>query len=76
MAAFMGLVVGSFVDLQQFGFGLAIAILVDVTIIRVLLLPSAMALFVCWNWWLPENVARIARVEPSALEPPPGRAGY
>ncbi len=70
-AAFMGLVVGSFVDLQQFGFGLAIAILVDVTIIRVLLLPSAMALFGRWNWYLPERVARVARVEPLPLEPPP-----
>ncbi len=67
--------VGSFVDLQQFGFGLAIAILVDVTIIRVLLLPSAMALFGRWNWWLPDSVARVTRVEPSTLQPPPGRVG-
>ncbi len=67
-AAFMGLVAGSFVDLQQFGFGLAIAILVDVTIIRVLLLPSAMALMGRWNWWLPAGVARVFRVEPSPLE--------
>ena len=68
-AAFMGLVVGSFVDLQQFGFGLAAAIIVDVTIVRALLLPSAMALFGRWNWWLPEPVAKVARVEPSALQP-------
>jgi uncharacterized membrane protein YdfJ with MMPL/SSD domain len=66
-AAFMGLVAGSFVDLQQFGFGLAVAILVDVTIIRVLLLPSAMTLMGRWNWWLPPGVARVARVEPSPL---------
>jgi len=48
-AAFMGFVVGSFVDLQQFGFGLAAAILIDVTIVRALLLPSAMRLFGRWN---------------------------
>jgi RND superfamily putative drug exporter len=71
VAAFMGLVAGSFVDLQQFGFGLAIAILVDVTIIRVLLLPSAMTLMGRWNWWLPTNIARVARVEPSPLAPAP-----
>jgi RND superfamily putative drug exporter len=71
-AAFMGFVAGSIVGLQQFGFGLAIAILIDVTIIRALLVPSAMKLFGRWNWWLPERAARIFRVEPSPLTPPPG----
>ncbi|HEX2112080.1 MAG TPA: MMPL family transporter [Gaiellaceae bacterium] len=68
-AAFMGFVAGSIVGLQQFGFGLAIAILLDVTIVRALLVPSAMKLFGRWNWWLPPNVARVFRVKPSPLEP-------
>src|SRR5437773_11614173 len=68
-AAFMGFVVGSILGLQQFGFGLAIAILLDVTIIRALLVPSAMELFGRWNWWLPPNVARVFRVKPSPLSP-------
>jgi RND superfamily putative drug exporter len=68
-AAFMGFVAGSIVGLQQFGFGLAIAILLDVTVIRALLVPSAMKLFGRWNWWLPGGVARVFRVEPSPLEP-------
>ena len=66
-AAFMGFVAGSIVGLQQFGFGLAAAIVLDVTIVRALLVPSMMALFGRWNWWLPENVSRIARVKPSPL---------
>jgi RND superfamily putative drug exporter len=66
-AAFMGFVAGSLVGLQQFGFGLAAAIIIDVTIIRALLVPSVMKLFGRWNWWLPERVARIARVEASPL---------
>jgi RND superfamily putative drug exporter len=66
-AAFMGFVAGSIVGLQQFGFGLAAAILIDVTIVRALLVPSAMKLFGTWNWWMPERVARIARVEASPL---------
>jgi putative drug exporter of the RND superfamily len=66
-AAFMGFVVGSILGLQQFGFGLAAAILIDVSIIRALLVPSAMALFGRWNWWLPGNVARVFRVKPSPL---------
>jgi RND superfamily putative drug exporter len=69
-AAFMGFVAGSIVGLQQFGFGLAAAILIDVTIIRALLVPSAMKLFGRWNWWLPDRAARIFRVEPSPLAPP------
>ena len=73
-AAFMGFVAGSIVGLQQFGFGLAVAILIDVTVIRALLVPSAMKLFGRWNWWLPDWAARIFRVEPSPLAPPPAPA--
>jgi putative drug exporter of the RND superfamily len=67
VAAFSGFVAGSVVGLQQFGLGLAVAILVDATIVRALLVPSLMALLGRWNWWLPESVARIARVKPSPL---------
>ena len=66
-AAFMGFVAGSVVGLQQFGFGLAAAILIDVTIVRALLVPSAMKLFGKWNWWIPDGLARVVRVEPSPL---------
>jgi uncharacterized membrane protein YdfJ with MMPL/SSD domain len=66
-AAFMGFVAGSIVGLQQFGFGLAAAIIIDVTLIRALLVPSVMKLFGRWNWWLPDWAARIARVAPSPL---------
>jgi RND superfamily putative drug exporter len=68
-AAFMGFVAGSEVGLQQFGFGLATAIIIDVTLIRALLVPSIMKLFGRWNWWLPDWAARVARVEPSPLAP-------
>jgi uncharacterized membrane protein YdfJ with MMPL/SSD domain len=68
-AAFMGFVAGSIVGLQQFGFGLAMAILIDVTIVRALLVPSAMAIFGRWNWWLPPGVAKVFRVKPSPLVP-------
>jgi putative drug exporter of the RND superfamily len=67
-AAFMGFVAGSIVGLQQFGFGLAMAILLDVTIVRALLVPSVMELMGRWNWWLPTSVARVVRVPPSPLD--------
>jgi len=66
-AAFMGFVAGSIVGLQQFGFGLATAILIDVTVVRALLVPAAMRLFGQYNWWLPDGVAKIVRVQSSPL---------
>lgn len=53
--ALSGLVFGHFAGLQQLGIGLAIGVLVDATIIRGLLLPSAMVLLGDWNWWMPEQ---------------------
>ncbi len=71
VAAFSGFIAGRVVGLQEFGFGLAVAIFVDATIVRALLVPSLMAIFGRWNWWLPMRVARAVRVEPSPLEPAP-----
>jgi putative drug exporter of the RND superfamily len=71
VAAFSGFVAGRVVGLQEFGLGLAVAILFDATIVRVLLVPSLMALFGRWNWWLPRRVARVVRVPPSPLETRP-----
>ena len=67
VAAFSGFVAGRIVGLQQFGVGLAVAILVDATIVRALLVPALMAWFGRWNWWLPARVARIVRVKASPL---------
>jgi putative drug exporter of the RND superfamily len=39
--------------LEQFGVGLAVAILIDATIIRGVLLPATMKLLGEWNWYLP-----------------------
>jgi RND superfamily putative drug exporter len=53
ISAVMGLATGHFAGLQQLGIGLAIGVIVDATIIRGLLLPSAMVLLGKWNWWMP-----------------------
>jgi uncharacterized membrane protein YdfJ with MMPL/SSD domain len=67
-AAFSGFVAGRIVGLQEFGLGLAVAIFVDATIVRSLLVPSMMAILGRWNWWLPGPLAHLVRVPPSPLE--------
>lgn len=41
------------VVIKELGLGLAVAVLVDATLIRVLLVPATMRLLGRWNWWLP-----------------------
>jgi putative drug exporter of the RND superfamily len=72
VAAFSGFAAGSIVGLQQFGLGLAIAIFIDATLIRAVLVPALMRLFGRYNWWLPKSVARLIRVAPSPLATPRG----
>ncbi len=69
IVAFAGFVTGRVVGLQQLGFGLAVGVLLDATLVRMVVLPSLMAVIGRWNWWLPTRVARIARVAPSPLRP-------
>jgi RND superfamily putative drug exporter len=51
-----------FVFIQQLGLGLAIAVLIDATIIRSVLLPASMTLLGDWNWWMPRWLDWIPRV--------------
>lgn len=43
----------AFVFVKQLGLGLAVAVFIDATIIRSVLLPASMTLLGDWNWWLP-----------------------
>ncbi len=65
IAAFTGFAAGRFVGLQEFGVGLAVAILLDATIVRALLVPATMKLLGRWNWYLPERVRRAMRLAPA-----------
>ena len=44
----------SFIDMKQFGVGLGVAILLDATLVRGVLLPATMKLLGDWNWYLPK----------------------
>jgi RND superfamily putative drug exporter len=53
VAVFLGFAMGDLVMFQQMGFGIAVALLIDATIVRSVLVPSAMTLLGTWNWYLP-----------------------
>jgi RND superfamily putative drug exporter len=64
VAAFSGFVAGHVAGLQEFGMGLALAVLLDATVVRALLVPSLMAVFGRWNWWTPWGEGRSKRPSP------------
>jgi len=53
VAVFAGFAAGDMVMFQQMGFGLAVAVLLDATIVRSVLVPASMKLLGERNWWLP-----------------------
>ncbi len=53
VAVFAGFASGRLVAFQQIGFGLAVAVLLDATLIRTVMVPAAMKLLGKWNWYLP-----------------------
>jgi RND superfamily putative drug exporter len=63
----------SLLDFKQMGIGLAVAVLLDATVIRGVLLPASMKLLGDWNWYLPRSLGWLPKVarEP---EPEPARA--
>ncbi|HEU4571627.1 MAG TPA: MMPL family transporter, partial [Candidatus Limnocylindrales bacterium] len=48
------------ITIKSIGVGMAIAVLIDATIIRVLLVPATMRLLGRWNWWAPGPLGRFA----------------
>jgi RND superfamily putative drug exporter len=65
--AFAALASGPGTDLKIMATALGFGILLDATIVRSLLVPSLVSLFGRWNWYLPDRVARLLRVEPSRM---------
>jgi RND superfamily putative drug exporter len=53
IAVFSGFARGELVMFQQMGFGIAVALLIDATIVRSVLVPASMKLLGAWNWYLP-----------------------
>ncbi len=69
VAVFLGFAMGDLVMFQQMGFGVAVALLIDATIIRSIILPSAMKLLGRWNWYLPRWLEWLPRLEAEGSAP-------
>jgi uncharacterized membrane protein YdfJ with MMPL/SSD domain len=64
----------SMVDMKEMGVGLAVAILIDATIVRAILLPATMKLLGERNWYLPSTLGWLPRVDRAEPEVEPARA--
>jgi RND superfamily putative drug exporter len=64
----------SSLDFKQMGVGLSVAILVDATIVRAVLLPATMKILGDWNWYLPKGLAWLPRISHEAATPEPAKA--
>ena len=59
VVVFMSFVLGANVSVKQVGLGLAVAVLIDATLVRLVLVPAVMELLGKANWWLPGPLARL-----------------
>jgi uncharacterized membrane protein YdfJ with MMPL/SSD domain len=64
----------SSLDFKQMGVGLAVAILIDATIVRAVLLPASMKLLGDWNWYLPKGLHWLPRISHEPHTPEPAKA--
>ena len=55
---FSGFVAGRLLVIKETGVGLAVAVLLDATLVRMLLVPATMKLLGSWNWWAPATLRR------------------
>jgi putative drug exporter of the RND superfamily len=78
IAVFWGFAMGDLIMFQQMGFGIAVALLIDATIVRSVLVPATMTLLGAWNWYLPSWLRWLPDVhvegheEPRRPAPAPG----
>ena len=70
VVVFLSFVLGADVSVKQVGLGLAVAVLIDATVVRMVLVPAVMELLGPANWWLPRPLARILpKASPREGEP-------
>ena len=74
IVVFAGFATGQLVAFQEMGFGIAIALALDATLVRLLLIPAAMCLLGERNWYLPRWLAWLPNVPVEGPRPEPPQA--
>jgi RND superfamily putative drug exporter len=74
VCVFAGNATGELVMFQQMGFGLAVAIFIDATIVRTIVVPAGMELLGDWNWYLPRWLEWLPNVSVEGCWPVAGEA--
>jgi len=74
IVVFAGFATGQLVAFQEMGFGIAIALALDATLVRLLLIPAAMRLLGERNWYLPRWLAWLPNVQVEGPQPAPPQA--
>jgi RND superfamily putative drug exporter len=74
VVVFLGFAAGELLTIKEVGVGMAIAVLLDATVVRMLLVPATMKLMGRWNWWAPPALRRFHDRHGLAEPRPPGPA--
>ena len=69
VAVFGGFAMGELVMFQQVGFGLAVAVFLDATVVRSVLVPATMQLLGTRNWYLPSVLSWLPEIRIESTEP-------
>ena len=75
IAVFVGFAAGDQVEFQQMGFGVAVSLLIDATVVRLVLLPAVLALLGERTWYLPGWLAWLPHLEIEGHSPATSAAG-
>jgi RND superfamily putative drug exporter len=78
VVVFCGFAAGELLTIKEVGLGMAIAVVLDATVVRMLLVPATMKLMGRWNWWAPPALRRFHDrhgLGEQRLPPPPGEPG-
>jgi RND superfamily putative drug exporter len=59
VVVFLGFAAGELLTIKEVGLGMAIAVVLDATVVRMLLVPATMKLMGRWNWWAPPALRRL-----------------
>jgi RND superfamily putative drug exporter len=59
VVVFVGLLAGDLLLVKEMGVALIVAVVIDVTLVRLLLVPATMTLLGDWNWWAPAPLRRL-----------------